>query len=62
LREVEILRLLAEGESNKRIAGQLNISASTVKSHLYHIFRKIGVTRRFDAARWAARFLAGKTG
>lgn len=49
-REVEILRLLAAGASNRAIAGQLNTTEGTVKSHLHHIFRKLDVTSRTEAA------------
>ncbi len=49
-REVEILRLLAGGASNRQIAARLVISEHTVKSHLYHIFRKMDVATRTEAA------------
>jgi DNA-binding NarL/FixJ family response regulator len=50
-REVSIIRLLRDGLPNKAIARQLNIAEVTVKSHLYHIFQKLGVQNRVQAAR-----------
>lgn len=49
VREIEILELVAQGESNKDIAKRLWISAATVKSHVLHIFKKLGVTDRTAA-------------
>ena len=49
-RELEILKLVATGASNKEIAQQLYISANTVKVHLRNIFAKIEVTTRTEAA------------
>ncbi|MGQ9756342.1 MAG: response regulator [Desulfotomaculales bacterium] len=49
-REVEVLRLVARGESNRSIARILFISEKTVKNHLTNIFQKIGVTDRTQAA------------
>jgi len=48
-RELEILQLIAQGISNKEIAGELNISSRTVKSHLVDIFRKLDVSSRTEA-------------
>ncbi|MGY0230983.1 response regulator [Longispora urticae] len=48
-REVEILQLLAEGLTNEQIAGRLFISRATVKTHLVHIFGKLGVDSRTAA-------------
>lgn len=48
-REVEVLKLVAGGTSNKAIGGQLHISEATVKSHLSHIFGKLGVDERTAA-------------
>jgi LuxR family maltose regulon positive regulatory protein len=49
-RELEILRLVAEGLSNREIAQQSYISTGTVKVHLKHIFRKLEVDNRTEAA------------
>jgi two-component system NarL family response regulator len=54
-RELAALRLLANGESNKEIAASLGISERTVKTHLAHLFEKLGVTSRTEAARVAMR-------
>lgn len=48
-RELEVLQLVAEGASNKDIASRLHISQATVKSHLIHIFGKLGVSDRTAA-------------
>jgi DNA-binding NarL/FixJ family response regulator len=52
-RELEVLALVAEGLPNKLIARRLAISERTVKGHLTHIFERIGVTDRTQAALWA---------
>jgi len=54
-REREVLALLGAGVANKQIAFRLGISPKTVKSHLSHIFRQIGVNDRLQAALWARR-------
>lgn len=54
-RESEVLKQLAYGLTNKEIAQALNISYETVKEHVQHILRKIGVTDRTQAAVWAVR-------
>lgn len=45
-RELDVLRLVAKGQSNKEIAGAIHISQATVKTHLIHIFRKLDVNDR----------------
>lgn len=54
-RECDVLNQLAFGLTNKEIAQALNISYETVKEHVQHILRKIGVTDRTQAAVWAVR-------
>jgi NarL family two-component system response regulator LiaR len=54
-REVEVLRLLAEGQSNKEIARTLTIGEKTVKTHVSNILAKLGVVSRTQAALYAAR-------
>jgi DNA-binding NarL/FixJ family response regulator len=54
-REVEVLQLVAEGASNREIASSLHISQATVKSHLIHIFDKLGVSDRTAAVTVALR-------
>ncbi|MBA2693902.1 MAG: response regulator transcription factor [Rubrobacter sp.] len=48
-REIEVLGLVAQGTSNKKIAKELWIGETTVKSHLLHIYEKLGVTDRTAA-------------
>jgi len=54
-REIEVLRLIAKGETNTEISDILSISPHTVKSHVIHIFNKLGVNDRTQAAVWATR-------
>ncbi|MDM4767317.1 response regulator transcription factor [Pelomonas sp. SE-A7] len=53
-RELEILRELTQGASNKEIARQLGIAESTVKIHVQHILRKLGLSSRVQAAVWGS--------
>jgi DNA-binding NarL/FixJ family response regulator len=56
-REKDIVGFLVQGRSNKEIADQLCLSGDTVKAHLQHIFRKIGVSSRLEAVVF---FLTGR--
>lgn len=52
-REIEVLRRMAEGDTNARIARRLVISEGTVKTHVKHILRKLGASNRAEAvSRW----------
>jgi len=53
-RELEVLRWIASGATNREISVQLRISQHTVKSHVIHIFNKIGVNDRAQASAWGA--------
>jgi DNA-binding NarL/FixJ family response regulator len=52
-REMEILRLVAEGHSNSALAKMLWVTEQTVKFHLANIYRKLDVANRTEASRWA---------
>jgi len=54
-REVEVLQLMAKSTVNKEIAAELLIGESTVKTHIIHIFNKLGVRGRTEAVTEAAR-------
>jgi len=54
-REVEIVKLVAKGMSNREIAGQLFISERTVQTHVHRIFEKLGVSSRTEAVLYCLR-------
>jgi two-component system, NarL family, nitrate/nitrite response regulator NarL len=54
-RELEILALAAQGQSTPQIAGNLHLSAATVKTHLQNTYDKLGVTDRTAAVAVAMR-------
>jgi DNA-binding NarL/FixJ family response regulator len=54
-REAEVLTLIARGKSNTEIAGELFVSAATVKTHINNLFAKIGARDRAQAVRYALR-------
>ncbi|MFE2519689.1 response regulator [Streptomyces mirabilis] len=54
-REIEVVRLLAEGRSNRAIAEALYLSEATVKTHLVRVYRKLGVDNRAAAVSQAVR-------
>lgn len=51
-RERQILKLIKEGATNLDIATALDVSEHTVKSHLYNVYKKIGVRNRLEASNW----------
>jgi DNA-binding NarL/FixJ family response regulator len=59
-RELEVLRLLAEGLSNREIAERLFISPKTAEHHVSRIYAKLGVSTRAEAAAYAVRNLGGE--
>lgn len=50
-RELEVLRMIARGLSNKEIAAELTVSLATVKTHVHNVLYKLGARRRVDAGR-----------
>jgi DNA-binding NarL/FixJ family response regulator len=54
-RESEVLHKIVLGLSNDQIAAKLEITSETVKEHVQHVFRKLGVGDRTQAAVWAVR-------
>ena len=48
-RQVEVLRLLEQGRSTKHIAAELHLSTETVRNHIRHLFRALGVNTRLEA-------------
>jgi DNA-binding NarL/FixJ family response regulator len=56
-RERQVLCMIAGGASNQEIAAEIFVSPHTVKTHIYNIFKKIGVKTRVQAALWAAKHL-----
>jgi DNA-binding NarL/FixJ family response regulator len=54
-REIEVLRLVGEGLTNREIAARLFISPKTAEHHVSRIFAKLGLTKRSEAAAYAAR-------
>ena len=57
-REVEVLRLMADGRTNQQIADELVITPGTVKSHVKRVLRKMHATNRAEAASIYARLAA----
>ena len=52
-REAEVLRLVASGAANRRIARHLSVTEQTVKFHLSNVYRKLGVSNRTEASHLA---------
>ena len=57
-REIEILNLIATGAKNTDIATNLCLSVHTIKTHIYHIYKKIDVSNRMQAVNWASNNLS----
>jgi DNA-binding NarL/FixJ family response regulator len=53
VRENQVVRLVAEGFSNREISQQLSLSEHTVKNYLFHIFEKLGVSTRVELVLYA---------
>jgi DNA-binding CsgD family transcriptional regulator len=53
-REFEVIRMVADGLTNRQIASRLGVSSRTVDSHLEHVRTKLGVHTRAQIAAWAA--------
>ena len=56
-REKEVIAHLIDGATNKEVAAELFISDHTLRTHLYHIYRKLNVHNRTQAVRWAEKNL-----
>jgi len=54
-REVDVVRLLAEGKANKQVAAELKVSTRTVESHRHHIMKKMNFTSFSDLVKFAVR-------
>lgn len=54
-REVDVLRLLAQGKTDREIAATLSISPRTASNHMHHIYIKLNITSRVAATAWAIR-------
>jgi DNA-binding NarL/FixJ family response regulator len=54
-RELEVLRLIAAGQSNKQIAAELHLSIRTVERHITNLYTKIHARGKADATAWALR-------
>jgi DNA-binding CsgD family transcriptional regulator len=52
VRELEVLALTATGARTREIAAQLELSEATIKTHLVHVYRKLGVPNRVAASTW----------
>ena len=54
VREVEVLRLVAAGRTNREVAGELFISVKTVETHVSSVLRKLQLSSRHELTRWAS--------
>lgn len=57
-REIQIIKQISDGAVNKEIARSLCLSNHTIKTHIYHIYKKIKVSNRTQASNWAKKHLA----
>lgn len=55
VREIQIVRLLAQGFIVKEIAGQLDISVRTVETHKYHVYKKLGINNQIELMNFAIK-------
>jgi DNA-binding NarL/FixJ family response regulator len=55
-REEQVLRLIADGLTNREISYDLSISESTVENHIHHIYAKLGISNRAQAVAYAFQF------
>lgn len=55
VREILIVRLLAQGFIVKEIASQLNISVRTVETHKYHVYKKLGINNQIELMNFAIK-------
>ena len=55
-RERQILKFISDGATNADIASSLEVSEHTIKSHLYNVYKKIGVRNRLEASNWVRTF------
>jgi DNA-binding NarL/FixJ family response regulator len=55
-RELEVLRLMAAGRTNREIGAALFVTPRTAATHVTHILTKLGVDSRIEAASWAVRY------
>jgi DNA-binding NarL/FixJ family response regulator len=53
VRELEVVRLVADGLTNKAIAAELHLSVRTVESHVRHVLAKVGLDNSTQLAAWA---------
>jgi LuxR family transcriptional regulator of csgAB operon len=56
-KEVKILEAIVGGHTNQDIADKIFLSPHTVKTHIYNLYKKIGVTNRVQAVNWARKHL-----
>ncbi|MCK5604144.1 response regulator transcription factor [Candidatus Pacearchaeota archaeon] len=60
-REIQIINMISNGAQNKEIAKKLCLSNHTIKTHIYHIYKKLKVSNRTQASNWAQQHLILRT-